>query len=429
MNYQIKILISILTLLLFAFELQAQDSSELLKEMKKIRAEMSDLQTKMKSYQDRISELEQKLEAKEEEKAAPMKQQVSDIDVSDAQEEIVEVVDDPTLPNRLLDSLRFNLFTALRYDDFEGENSAFDAESVELFASANLHDRLRAFTELEFKQFIDEADGSRDDKISIRQAWVQYDINEYINPRLGVLLVPFGKYNLEHFPSMRDLSSTPIMMDSVIPTVWAEAGAGAGGNIYLGDTIGGEFFRDSEINYSLYVMNGLKDQIDEFGLKDATGDFGKDNNNDKAVVGRMGFLLSDDFEVGVSGYVGQYGDTSGDANGLNLDWDFTLGPLELIGEYAYFDFTDATLNMVPDKMKGAYAQANYHFWFDALNDTFLGRSFEAPTFTGVVRWGYASIDSIVPSMLDNEEERITFGLNYRPVETFVFKAEYQRNEN
>ena len=429
MNNQLKIvLLAIFLQLAFGSVAKAQSSDELMKEFKKIQSQMLNMQSQMQEYQNRIQELEQKLEETQDAKKQKVSTAVDEVDGAANAEEIVEIVDDPTLPGRFLDRLNLNLFTALKYEDFDNENPAFDADSVELFASANLTDRLKAYTELEFKQFVDEDDGSRDDKVSIRQAWVEYGINEYINPRLGVLLVPFGKYNQEHFPSMRDLTSRPIALQMIVPTVWAEAGAGFSGKAFIGDSTDGEFFRDSELNYSMYVMNGLKDQINEFGLREATGDFGLDNNNDKAVVGRLGFLLSDDFEVGVSGYFGQYGDTEGDAAGLNVDWDFGLGPLELIGEFVYFDFSDAGFNMVPEKMHGAYAQANYHFWFDALNNTFLGRDFDAPTFTGVVRWGRASIDAIDFGELDNIEERLTFGLNYRPVETFVFKAEYQLND-
>ncbi len=79
-------------------------------------------------------------------------------------------------------------------------------------------------------------------------------------------------------------------------------------------------------------------------------------------------------------------------------------------------------------MQGGYIQANYHFWFDALNDTFLGQEFDSPTFTGVVRYGQARIgDDNDAGTGANKETRLTLGLNYRPVETFVWKVEYQFN--
>ena len=64
-----------------------------------------------------------------------------------------------------------------------------------------------------------------------------------------------------------------------------------------------------------------------------------------------------------------------------------------------------------------------------LSDTFLGRTFEDPVFTLVGRYGWARIDDDADAGTgDNEEERWTLGINYRPVESWVMKLEYQWNE-
>ena len=79
--------------------------------------------------------------------------------------------------------------------------------------------------------------------------------------------------------------------------------------------------------------------------------------------------------------------------------------------------------------QGAYTQLNYHFWPKFLDGTFLGRGFKDPKLTLVGRydWGLISDDSDA-SLGDNEENRWTLGLNYRPVDNFVFKFEYQWNQ-
>jgi len=63
-----------------------------------------------------------------------------------------------------------------------------------------------------------------------------------------------------------------------------------------------------------------------------------------------------------------------------------------------------------------------------LDDTFLGRNFDNPTFTLVGRWDWAKIDDGDSGSGDNEETRYIMGLNYRPTDSFVVKFEYQFND-
>ena len=80
---------------------------------------------------------------------------------------------------------------------------------------------------------------------------------------------------------------------------------------------------------------------------------------------------------------------------MDVDWKFTHGSLEFIGEYAWFNLdkglSDEGIDL-PRTLQGGYVQANYHFWFDFLNSTFLGKTFDAPTFNAVTRLGRAEID-------------------------------------
>ena len=60
---------------------------------------------------------------------------------------------------------------------------------------------------------------------------------------------------------------------------------------------------------------------------------------------------------------------------------------------------------------GAYAQLNYHFWPEFLDDTFLGRNFDNPTLTLVSRYGFAEIhDDSDAGSGNNKEKRTTLGL-------------------
>ena len=117
-----------------------------------------------------------------------------------------------------------------------------------------------------------------------------------------------------------------------------------------------------------------------------------------------------------------------------VDFLSAWGPLSFEGEYAYFDidepdFADTGVTDIAENMQGYYLQANYHFWPKFLDRTFLARSFENPIFTLISRYGWAKIDNdSTTGAGDNEEDRYTLGLNYRPVESWVFKLEHQWNQ-
>ena len=104
----------------------------------------------------------------------------------------------------------------------------FDARNVELIFVAELAERLRTGPEIEFERTVKTSGSSnRTADVEVERAWIEYVNTEAIKPRFGVVLVPFGNFNLEHFDTARDLTDRPIIMRGVIPFTWAEAAAGA----------------------------------------------------------------------------------------------------------------------------------------------------------------------------------------------------------
>ena len=75
-------------------------------------------------------------------------------------------------------------------------------------------------------------------------------------------------------------------------------------------------------------------------------------------------------------------------------------------------------------MDGFYVQGNYHFLPQFLRRWAPSYFTEASTFTAVVRWDQINTNS---EFSDTKKERLTFGLNFRPVEDTVFKVDYQFN--
>jgi hypothetical protein len=355
-----------------------------------------------------------------------------------ALEEEVAVLQDQqdTFVQQLDARVDFDLYATLEFENFEGSDAGFDARNVELLANARLTDRLKAMAEIEFERAAVTSGGNRRGEVEVEQGWLEYAINPHLNPRAGVLLVPFGRFNLEHFDPLQDLTDRPIAMRRVIPVTWAEAGAGFTGSAAPGDSLEG-WLRNLAVNYQLFLVNGLTAVITDTGLRDARGAFGSDNNNNKALVGRVELSPWPDQALGVSGYFGAYDKDSHNIHGFDVDWHAAYGPAELVGEWTWWDLQDGfqttsagatTTTAVPSDLRGGYVEARYHFWFDALNRTFLGRGFDDPTFTLVGRYDTAFIaDDGDAGVGDNVEERWTLGLNYRPVETWVLRLEYQNN--
>jgi len=314
-------------------------------------------------------------------------------------------------------------YADIEFENFQSKHSTFDQHRFILNVGAELGERLRFYSEYEIEHGGPNAAGGGEAKVE--QAWMDYLINKHINVRVGAILVPFGRYNLYHDSDLQDLTDRPLVNRDIIPTTWTESGAGLYGefNPKIGE------YEDLVVGYEFYFINGLTDGFNDTGLRGARGSIESDNNNAKSIVGRTVISPAIGQEIGLSGYWGDINGQDDSIKGVGVDFLTTWGPLEVLGEWAFFSANDLPGSDSANKFHGGYLQANYHFWFDQLNETFLGKTFQNPTFTFVNRLGYAHIDDDDgdAALNDNREVRWTIGLNYRPVESWVLKLEYQNN--
>ena len=326
-------------------------------------------------------------------------------------------------------------------------SSSFDQQRFVPFFYSDITDRLKVAAELEIEHGIrsKSAQGSSGGiEVSLEFAHIDYLIKEPLNFRAGIILLPVGKFNLLHDSPLNDLSDRPLVATAIIPSTLSETGAGFYGTFYPS--------RLSKLDYELYVTQGFQGYDTtgapvigaSSGLRNArqrvasTADDGLDNNNGKAVVGRLAFSPMLGVEIGGSGYFGSYDPRSKRPLSLwAVDWTFQRGPFELLGEAAWAYVRDNDLNLDgsfaidpdtgvvrPRRMDGFYVQGNYHFMPQFLRR--LGPAYftDASTFTAVVRWDQVNTNSELSS---TGRERLTLGLNFRPVEDTVFKVDYQFN--
>ncbi len=328
-----------------------------------------------------------------------------------------------------------------------GTSSTFDQQRFVPFFYSDVTDRLKVAAELEVEHGVRSKSNSGSGiEVSLEFATIDYLIHEKINFRTGIILLPVGKFNLLHDSPLNDLGDRPLVSTLVIPSTLSEAGAGFYGTFYPG--------RVSKLDYEIYVTQGFNGYQNDgtpvitsgASLRDArqrvsTTDDGLDNNNGKAVVGRLAFSPILGVEIGGSGYYSGYSPINDrHLSIMAADWTLQRGPFELIGEaawaYAKNNSKDLFGNPAPDptfaghllpqRMGGFYVQANYHFMPETLKIWAPTHFKDASTFTGVIRWDQVNTNLDVAGG-PGDVQRLTFGLNFRPVEDTVFKLDYQFN--
>ena len=331
----------------------------------------------------------------------------------------------------------------------------FDQERFVPFFYSQVTDRLSVAAELEVEHGGPQGNKS-DGDIKMEFATMDYRFNDALNLRGGIILMPMGRFNLIHDSPLNDLPLRPMVSRLILPSTFAESGLGFYGTFYPTQL--------SKIDYELYVVNGFQGDDGDFsveegsGLRSARGSFQKDNNENKAIVSRVSFSPVLGVEVAGSVHHGKW--DKNDKHDLTLfaiDGNLQRGAFDIQGEAAWAsaegsgtytrdagttfftqDTTGATRRqhvaqydssyVVPENMFGYYVQLNYHFMPEVLTKTFPGYFGRDSTFTGIVRWGQVDTntdDDSNPQRID----RLTLGINFRPLEDSVIKLAYTFNRH
>lgn len=263
-----------------------------------------------------------------------------------------------------------------------------------------------------------------DGEIKLEFAFMDWLISDGLNFRGGLLLTPLGKFNLIHDSPLNDLTNRPIVSRQLIPTTLFEAGAGFFGSFYPQDWV---------IGYELYLVNGFNEKIidgqNRVRVRGGRGSARADNNENKAIAGRLSVSPQLGIDAGLSIHSGKY-DNAGERRLTiaALDLDLQRGPFQLIGEGAIVDaqtehghaaLAAGTQHTITGgSQAGFYAQGNYHFGFGAV------RRYPESVFTGIVRVERVDYNR---DLVGDDEQALTFGLNFRPVEGTVAKIDHSWN--
>lgn len=409
----------------------------------------------------------------------------------DAQQKQIEALADRDKPNpALLDRVKIGGYGSVRGEvtNLDNQRDTFTYRRFVLSADAQINDRLQTYLELEFERFTqleleksiqagdgqfstkEAIEGSNGSEISIEQAWAGYSISPALNLQAGIVLVPLGRFNINHDDNQWNLTRRSLV-DKGVPVLpssaaFSELGIGFNGALPVGN--GGL------LDYRFYVVNGA--QLDfaseqefesvqggapetavEVEFAPSRGSASSDLNDNKAVTGRVAYRWQPGQEIALSGYWGRYTPdflTDADVTSIGIDGLNTVGGLEIEYEAIYTDwgnvkevaqsFARNTFNRdgqgaevaiagdsLADSRSGYWIELRYPFWPEALNNTFLKTGFAKPELDPTLRFeqvffnnqlrGFEFANSNITEYdsIDATLSRVTLGMSYRPVPQWV----------
>ena len=330
-------------------------------------------------------------------------------------------------------------YFSLEYFDPEGADPFFDQHRLVLQLAARVSDFVEFDSEIEFEGGGADASFLTGQEILVEYAELRIDLTggsesllgDFAVLKAGLILVPFGKFNVIHDDPLNDLTDRPLLTN-ILPIPFDQPGVGLAGDLPLGPIA---------FNYDVALIQGLDDGISNSGARGGRQSFRADNNKAKDVVGRAGLALLPGFaaiDLGVSGWHGKY-DPQDDREVRGFAFDVTirtppiaeaagLGPVELLYEYQALALHRKDIDPAPAAeprgMDAYYLQLNLHFFPSFLRVGPFGRE---STFTFVVRYEENDFnDRAIGASTTDDRHGYTLGMNLRITEKTVIKLSWQR---
>lgn len=287
------------------------------------------------------------------------------------------------------------LYTEYFQDQEKARN--FDLHYLAVSVSGWATEKIQYFAEFEL-----EHGGVGGYNTFVEQAYLDYWLTDNVAVKVGGIITPFNRFDELHDPIGNFTISRPQMAREIGVSAWKDVGVVVHGFKDLSP--------DLSVFFDAYTINGLGDGANLRGSRQY-----RDNNEDRALGGRINFVFKDAFEIGASGYNGAWDDEG--------EYDLTL-----LGGYAHLrtpvaDFwgeysRGRSENPAPDEegeMSGYFFQASR-----LINGRFR------PT----IRFGaldYLDTGSQLgrdPSKGDKDLTETVFSFAFYPTSMVAFKAEY-----
>ena len=266
-------------------------------------------------------------------------------------------------------------------------------------------------------------------EIGVEFANLNLNATDWLTLTAGRFLSPIGDFQQHQHPSwINKLPSRPAgFAEDAGAEPLTEVGVMARGAVPIGMMTG---------QYAVYVGNGprLSDDAGEGVLLEG---FGSDNNNDKAVGGRIGLSPMPYVNVGVSGMrskvMGNAGTggnvTEGDYDLVDVDAAYTKDNVSVRGEYIRAHLNGLTTALDTASAPAPISGVTWHAWFAqasyrlaGVTDDPIGRNFEP-----VVRYSEYRVSG-PDEFKESAERRWTVGLDYWFAPSIVGKVAYENRQ-
>lgn len=344
--------------------------------------------------------------------------------------------------------LKFGAYGEMLYRWREHNVSAFDPRRLVLLPSYAVNGWIIFNSEIEIEHGGAGVDFTNDGNVEIEQAYVDFLINEHFNWRsLGLDVVPVGRINLYHEPTVFYSTDRPELYQQIIPSTWTEGSTSIYGRIVDG------------LQYQAMLSTGLEDRSAANGIngvnglrgaRPSTGQDFNQTNGTPAFTGRLSYQPpwipgldgSTSYHHSEASSTGSAFALRGDLNvdildtelryfvphtGLELRADYAIALFGNAGSLQANNDGDAT-NNVGTHMWGAYVEAAYHFWPEAWKK---GRG-KHMDFVPFVRYTHMDLQAgrsggsdVTASVGGNDRDIYTFGFAYFPVPEIVLKLDYR----
>ncbi len=275
-----------------------------------------------------------------------------------------------------------------------------DLHRAILFVGHEFDERIRFFSELEVEH--SQVDGSGGE-VAMEQAYLEFDLNERMTSRAGLLLVPAGIINETHEPpTFYGVERNPVETQ-IIPSTWREGG------VSLSGSWGQGFNYELMVHSGLEVSSGNNYQVRKgrLSVREAAAD-------DLAYTGRLKWVGMPGLEVAA---VLQYqtditqgtDPAAGSATLLETHVVWSRGPFGLRALYAGWKLDGSGPQALgADEQRGWYVEPAYKI------------TPKAGLFARYNAW-----DNAAGGAGDSEYTQIDAGINYWPHPDVVIKADYQ----
>lgn len=285
------------------------------------------------------------------------------------------------------------------------DKKEIDLHRAILFLGHEFNDRIRFWSELEVEH-AQSGEGKDGGEVAMEQAYLEFDINENLSSRAGLLLVPAGILNEVHEPNtFYGVERNPVE-NKIIPTTWREGAVSLNGRF-------GEGW-----SYDLMVHSGFNTNAGKnYAVRNGRQSAREANANDLAYTGRIKWTGLPGVELAVtaqyqSDMTQSIDSSAGSATLVETHVIANRGPFGLRALYASWDLDGSGPAAV-----GADEQSGWY----------IEPSFKVTPRVGVFA-RYNSWDNQAGNSTDTEYTQIDFGVNYWPHPDVVLKADYQTQD-